>query len=123
MACPVMGWSPVTMITWHSLQARREGRNITLIPALLHSATAFGTVALGGSIMLKGGWLLQEGGGRREEGHLISPTSRSPVRGKLGSSSSVEKGKSVGKSPVLSSRSTKASTRSPMAARLSQVLW
>ena len=66
MACPVMGWSPVTMITWHSLQARREGRSITLIPALLHSATALGTVALGGSIMLEGRVVTT--GGRREEG-------------------------------------------------------
>jgi hypothetical protein len=54
------------MITWHSLQARREGIRITLMPALLHSATALGTVALGGSIMLKGGGLLQEEGLRAE---------------------------------------------------------
>ena len=76
---------------------------------------------------------------------LMSPTNLRPVRGKLGSSSSVEKVKPLGRSlrivrlrscrqevegghqylgysVVLRSRSTKPRTLSPMAARLSQVV-
>ena len=92
-----------------------------MIPALRQLATALGTVALGGSIKLG-----REGRRRGREGrtNLISPTKRSPVRGKLGSSPSsplsVEKANPLGKLEGSRSKSTKPRTRSPMLARVVQ---
>ena len=77
------------------ISARTE---LTLMPALLHWATALGTLALGGSIM------------------AIKPTKQRPSRGKLGSSPSVENWK------PWRSRWTKPRTRSPMPARVVQAL-
>ena len=57
---------------------------------------------------------------RGELCHLIRPTKQSPVRGKLGSSSSVENLKSVGKWAGSRSWSTKPRTLSPMLASSSQ---
>ena len=83
------------------ISARTE---LTLMPALLHWATALGTLALGGSIM------------------AIKPTKQRPSRGKLGSSPSVENWKPSGKREGSRSRWTKPRTRSPMPARVVQAL-